>query len=96
MKLKALKTKTTVELPDLVTADIVTELAELLKEAVSLGKPITLSAKTIQHIDTLGCQLFVSLKNSCQEKSIDLEVKNPTEAFEKSMSILGLDMMETP
>ncbi len=92
MKLKTLKTKTTVELPDLVTADIVTELSGLFKEALDNAKPITLSAKTVQHIDTLGCQLIVSLMVSCQQKNITLDIKNQTEAFETTIQTLGLDM----
>lgn len=95
MNLKKLKIKTNIDLPELVTADAMVELKSLFDEAISLEKAITLSAKNVQHIDTLGCQLIVSLQKTCAKHGIALDIKHPSDPFEQSLNMLGLDMGET-
>lgn len=91
MKLKTLKTKSTITLEKTVSAHVAEELKALFLQAIKEGKPISVKADSITHIDTLCCQLLVSAAISCREEDVPFEITTPSEAMQNNLAALGLE-----
>jgi len=90
MKLKTLKTKSTITLENTVNAHLAEEFKNLLLEAIKEGKPINVKSDNVTHIDTLCCQLLVSAAISCREEDVPFEIAPPSEVMQNNLISLGL------
>jgi len=95
MKLKTLKTKSTITLEKTVNAHVAEELKNLLLKAIKEGKAISIKSPDVTHIDTLCCQLLVSAAISCREEDVPFEITPPSNVMQNNLVALGLENILT-
>jgi len=91
MKLKELKTKNSLDLPEVTDVYIAEDLKQVLLQAVESDKPLTINAQDVLKTDTICCQLLVATANELSHKSgAKLSINNPSDTMTNAINMLGL------
>jgi anti-anti-sigma regulatory factor len=84
-----------ITLPEVADISAATALhEEVLKAFDAKAKSINFVAKEVEKITTPCAQIIVAASKYCADNGIDFAIKDPSERFDASMELLGIDYKE--
>ena len=95
LKLSKKKTKSTINLPEVVDAYVVSDLKDALSEALSHGKPLDITADKVSSVDTTCCQALMVGQLAFQKEDIGFTVKKSSAPMLRALNRLGLNQLVT-
>lgn len=66
------------------------ELAEVLRQELQAGQPLTLDASSLTGIDGSGLQLLLALARDARETGLPLRWESPAEPLQEAAALLGI------